>query len=59
MSGEIKNQSKNEYGNFQNALKKVLSVSHSELKDRIEAEKKRKRSHVKTSPSGRASHGKA
>jgi len=30
-----------EYGNFSNALKKVLQVSHSEIKARIETEKNR------------------
>jgi hypothetical protein len=33
----------NEYDTFSRALKKVLQVSHSELKSRLDAEKKRKR----------------
>lgn len=52
-------QPNSEFANFTNALKKVLSVSRSELQAKLQAEKKRKRSHAKTSPSGRASHGKA
>jgi hypothetical protein len=32
----------NEYANFQNALKKVLSVSHAQIKSELDREKRRK-----------------
>jgi hypothetical protein len=44
-------KSHHEYERFNEALKKVLTVSHVELKDRIEAAKRK----PKTSASGRAS----
>jgi hypothetical protein len=47
-----------EYQKFTGALKKVLQVSHSEMQQRIEAEKKAKASKPKPSSSDRASHGK-
>jgi hypothetical protein len=40
-----------EYATFTDALKKVLSVPHAEIKATLDAEKKHK-------PSSRASHGK-
>jgi hypothetical protein len=50
--------STSEYGNFENVLKTVLSVPHSEIQRRLEAEKRskpKKKKRVKTSPSSRAS----
>jgi hypothetical protein len=32
-----------EYGNFENLLRRVVSVPHSKLKERLQAEKKQKR----------------
>jgi len=41
--GKIKNKQKpDEYATFSAALRKILSVSHSELKEKIEEEKKTK-----------------
>jgi hypothetical protein len=37
--------SKEEYAKFEKALKKVLSVSHSEIQAKIASEKKRKKRH--------------
>lgn len=37
-ASDIKNTT--EYADFTNALRKVLSVSHAEMKQRLEAEKK-------------------
>jgi hypothetical protein len=44
----------NEYARFTGALKKVLQVSHSELKQRLDAEKQAKKQQPKPS-SGHAS----
>ena len=42
---EMKKEPKqNEYGNFTQALKKVLQVSHAEMRAKLEAEKKQKQS---------------
>jgi hypothetical protein len=38
----LKNTKKNEYVIFSDALKKVLRVSHSEMKTKLEEEKKHK-----------------
>jgi hypothetical protein len=48
MSREMSRQAKSdqpssEYSNFENALKKVLSVPHSAIQTKLAAEKKRKR----------------
>jgi hypothetical protein len=37
-----KSEGTNEYTNFTNALSKVLKVSHSEMKAKLEAEKREK-----------------
>jgi hypothetical protein len=47
-----------EYSNFERALKKVLTVSHDEIKARIEAAKRARQRQKKTSSSGRASRAK-
>jgi hypothetical protein len=49
-------QPESSYGNFENALKKVLSVPRSEMLRKIKAEKKRKKSRI--SSASRASNGK-
>jgi len=45
-----------EYANFENALKKVLSVSHDEMKVRLDAAKRARQRQKKAS--GRASRAK-
>jgi hypothetical protein len=45
----------NEYAKFENALKKVLSVPHSKLKSKINAEKRKR---FKKSSASRAANGK-
>jgi len=47
-----------EYANFASALRKVLSVSHSEMQNRLESERKRKARTRRSSASSRASNGK-
>jgi hypothetical protein len=47
-------QPESSYGNFENALKKVLSVPRSEMLRKIKAEKKRKKS--KTPSASRVSN---
>jgi len=47
-----------EYGNFENALRKVLSVPHSEVKAKIDAEKQARKQQRKQPSAVRASHGK-
>jgi len=47
-----------EYANFERALKKVLSVSHDEIKARIEAAKRARERQKRSSSSGRASRAK-
>jgi hypothetical protein len=48
-----------EYTNFENALREVLKVSHSDMKARIEAAKQeRKERRKRLSASGRASRAK-
>ena len=42
MSRQAKSDKPNEYDTFNQALKKVLSVSHSEMKSRLSAEKRKK-----------------
>jgi hypothetical protein len=49
-------QPASEYSNFENALKTVLSVSHSELKKKVEVAKKRRKSR---SSASRASNTRA
>jgi hypothetical protein len=44
-----------EYANFERALKKVLSVSHDEIRARIESAKRARQRQKKSSSSGRAS----
>ena len=46
----VKNES-SEYATFENALKSVLSVSHSQIKSKLDAEKRKK---VKRSSASRA-----
>jgi hypothetical protein len=47
-----------EYSTFENALKKVLSVSHAEMQAKLKAEEKRKRASAKRSSASRASSDK-
>jgi hypothetical protein len=57
----MKHTHTSEYGNFENVLKTVLSVPHSEIKRRLDAEKqgkKKKKKAAKTSPASRASSDK-
>jgi hypothetical protein len=44
-----------EYDRFENALKKVLSVPHSEIKSKIDAEKQARKQQKQRPSSGRAS----
>ncbi len=47
-----------EYANFESALKQVLSVPHSELKAKLDAEKRAKQRKSKRASSSRASSAK-
>ena len=61
MTSHPKPSAKNEtgeYENFANALRKVLSVPHSELKAKLDAEKRVRPRHAKRASSSRASRGK-
>jgi len=42
-TGGAKSSTNDEYATFSNALRRILQVPHSELKKRIEAEKKTKK----------------
>jgi hypothetical protein len=57
---KIQVEGKTEFDRFQNLLKAVLTVPHSEIKTKLDAEKKakerRKRKKLKSSASGRASN---
>ena len=53
-AGSAKNDA-GDFARFSDALKQVLSVPHSEIKAKLDAEKKRK---AKASSSSRASHAK-
>jgi hypothetical protein len=60
MAHHPKSSAKNkqgEYAVFSNALKKVLSVSHDEMKARLKSEGKRNRATKRPSASSRASSG--
>ena len=56
---KVQVEGKTEFDRFQNLLKAVLTVPHSEIKAKLDAEKKakerRKRKKLKSSASGRAS----
>jgi hypothetical protein len=55
----MKMNSKNEFTKFDDAMRKVLSVSHEELQKREKEwkRKKAKKKRAKTSPASRASNG--
>jgi hypothetical protein len=53
----MKSRANKEYTAFEDLLKRVVSVPHSEIKAKLEAEKSQKEQ-AKTSPSSRASSDK-
>lgn len=48
----------NEFDNFDQTMRRLIQVPHSEIKAKLEAEKRKKRKAKKPSASGRASGGK-
>lgn len=55
---KVKVKGKTEFERFNNVMRGLLSVPHSEIKAKLDAEKKaKKRKKVKSSASGRASSG--
>jgi hypothetical protein len=58
---KVQVEGKTEYERFQNLMRAVLAVPHSEIKAKLDAEKKakelKKRKKSKPSASGRASNG--
>lgn len=53
-NGRMKSKGSDEYTNFSSALRKVLRVSHSEMKAKLDAEKQAKKQQPKQ-PSAHAS----
>lgn len=51
-------EGKTEYDRFKNVMRRLMAVPHSEIKAKLDAEKKaKKRKKAKASASGRASSG--